>query len=103
MVFPAHLLLSCAGEDRMPNVSVWRRLGVASAVGLWALALASSVSAQVSRGEPRLALVIGNSAFREPPLRNPVNDVLALTRRLKKRGVTAPAYENATKRTMEAP
>src|SRR5258706_2702599 len=102
MVFPAHLLLSCAGEDRMPNVSVWRRLGVASAIGLWTLALASSVSAQVSRGEPRLALVIGNSAYRESPLRNPVNDVRAMTQRLEEVGFTVLAYENATKRTMEA-
>ena len=86
----------------MPNVSVWRRLGVASAIGLWTLALASSVSAQVSRGEPRLALVIGNSAYRESPLRNPVNDVRAMTQRLKELGFTVLAYENATKRTMEA-
>jgi hypothetical protein len=49
----------------MPNVSGWRRLGTVSAVALGILALASSVSAQASREEPRLALLIGNSAYRE--------------------------------------
>jgi hypothetical protein len=86
----------------MPNVSVWRRLGMASAVGLWILAVVSSVGAQVPREEPRLALVIGNSAYRESPLRNPVNDVRAMAQRFKELGFTVLAYENATKRTMEA-
>ena len=86
----------------MPNVSVWRHLGMASAVGLWTLALVSSVGAQVPREEPRLALLIGNSAYREAPLRNPVNDVRAMAQRLKELGFTVLAHENATKRTMEA-
>jgi hypothetical protein len=86
----------------MPKVSVWRRLGMASAVGLWILALVPSVGAQVPREEPRLALVIGNSAYRESPLRNPVHDVRAMAQRLKELGFTVLAHENATKRTMEA-
>ena len=86
----------------MPNVSVWRRLGMASAVGLWTLALVSSVGAQVPREEPRLALLIGNSAYRESPLRNPVNDVRAMAQRFKDLGFTVLVHENATKRTMEA-
>ena len=36
----------------MPNVSMWRHLGMASAVVLWTLALVSSVAAQVPRQEP---------------------------------------------------
>ena len=86
----------------MANVSVWRRLGMASAVGLWTLALVSSVGAQVPREEPRLALLIGNSAYRESPLRNPVNDVRAMAQRFKELGFTVLVHENATKRTMEA-
>ena len=86
----------------MRNVSVWRRLGMASAVGLWTLALVSSVGAQVPREEPRLALLIGNSAYRESPLRNPVNDVRAMAQRFKELGFTVLVHENATKRTMEA-
>jgi caspase domain-containing protein len=86
----------------MPNVSVGRRLGLTAAVGLWTLASVSSVGAQVPREEPRLALVIGNSAYRESPLRNPVNDVRAMAQRLRELGFTVLAHENATKRTMEA-
>jgi hypothetical protein len=72
---------------------------MAAAVGLWTLALVSSAGAQVPRQEPRLALVIGNSAYHDAPLRNPVNDVRAMTQRLKELGFTVLAYENATKRT----
>ena len=86
----------------MPNVSVGRRLGLTAAVGLWTLASVSSVGAQVPREEPRLALVIGNSAYRESPLRNPVNDVRAMAQRFKDLGFTVLVHENATKRTMEA-
>ena len=86
----------------MPNVSVGRRLGLTAAVVLWTLASVSSVGAQVPREEPRLALVIGNSAYRESPLRNPVNDVRAMAQRLRELGFTVLAHENATKRTMEA-
>lgn len=86
----------------MPKVSVWRRLGMASAVGLWALVPVSSLGAQVPREEPRLALLIGNSAYRESLLRNPLNDVRAMAQRLKALGFTVLVHENATKRAMEA-
>jgi len=86
----------------MPNVSVWRRLGTASAVALSILALVSPVAALGPREEPRLALLIGNSAYPESPLRNPVNDVRAMAQRFKELGFTVVAHENATKRTMEA-
>jgi len=46
--------------------------------------------------------VIGNSAYRESPLRNPVNDVRAMAQRFKELGFTVLVHENATKRTMEA-
>src|SRR5258705_3526628 len=102
MVWSSWLISFRGGEDRMANVSVWRRLGMASGVGLWSLALVSSVGAQVPGEEPRLALVIGNSAYRESPLRNPVNDVRAMAQKFKELGFTVLAHENATKRTMEA-
>lgn len=86
----------------MPDVSGWRRLGTVSAVALGILALVSPVSAQAPREEARLALLIGNSAYRESPLRNPVNDVRAMAQRLKELGFTVLVHENATKRTMEA-
>ena len=80
----------------------WRCFGTALAVGLWMLASVSPVAAQAPREEPRLALVIGNSAYRESPLRNPVNDVRAMAQRFKELGFTVLAHENASKRTMES-
>ncbi|MFI5328066.1 MAG: caspase family protein, partial [Candidatus Rokuibacteriota bacterium] len=62
----------------------------------------SSAGAQAPREEPRIALVIGNSAYRESPLRNPVNDVRAMAQKFKDLGFTVLAHENASKRTMEA-
>ena len=46
--------------------------------------------------------MIGNSAYREAPLRNPVNDGRAMAQRLRELGFTVLAHENATKKTMEA-
>ena len=86
----------------MPIVRVGRRFGTASVVGLGILALVSPVSAQGPREESRIALLIGNSTYRESPLRNPVNDVRAMAQRFKELGFTVIAHENATKRTMEA-
>ena len=86
----------------MKIVSVKWRLVLASAVGVWVLASAPSLGAQATREEPRLALVIGNSAYRESPLRNPVNDVRAMAQRFRELGFTVLAHENATKKTMEA-
>jgi caspase domain-containing protein len=86
----------------MRIVSVWWRLVMASAAGALILASASLVGAQATREEPRIALVIANSAYREAPLRNPVNDGRAMAQRLRELGFTVLAHENATKKTMEA-
>ena len=48
----------------------------------------------------RLALVIGNSDYREAPLRNPVNDARSMTRALQKLGFTVIAKENLTQEGM---
>ena len=86
----------------MKIVSVWWRLVMASAVGVWILASPPSLGAQAAREEPRIALLIGNSAYPESPLRNPVNDVRAMAQTVRELGFTVLAHENATKRTMEA-
>jgi hypothetical protein len=86
----------------MKVVSVRWWLVMASVVAVWILASAPSLSAQAAREEPRLALLIGNSAYRESPLRNPVNDVRAMAQRFRELGFSVLAHENATKKTMEA-
>ncbi len=75
------------------------RVLMAAAVSI--LAVAASAGAQATREEPRVALVIGNSTYREVPLRNPVNDVRAMAKTLRELGFTVLAHENANKRTME--
>jgi uncharacterized caspase-like protein len=65
------------------------------------LVVTASAGAQATREEARIALVIGNSSYREVPLRNPVNDVRAMARTLRELGFTVLAHENTNKRTME--
>jgi caspase domain-containing protein len=77
------------------------RLSLSFAIAAWILTLAAPVGAQRTQEEPRMALVIGNSAYPEVPLRNPVNDVRAMARTLRELGFTVIARENASKRTME--
>ena len=86
----------------MRIVSAGWRLVMSSAVGVCILTSVSPACAQAARQEPRLALVIGNSAYPESPLRNPVNDVRAMAQRFRELGFTVLAHENATKKTMEA-
>jgi len=76
------------------------RILIAASVSI--LAMAALAGAQGTREEPRIALVIGNSTYREVPLRNPVNDVRAMAKTLRELGFTVLAHENANKRTMEA-
>jgi uncharacterized caspase-like protein len=75
------------------------RVLIVAAVSI--LAMTASADAQATREEPRIALVIGNSTYREVPLRNPVNDVRAMAKTLRELGFTVLAHENANKRTME--
>ena len=79
----------------------WFRLVTLLVLGLAVLAPVPAM-AQAQGPEPRLALVIGNSAYKESPLKNPVNDVRAMAKRLRELGFTVLAHENASKRTMEA-
>jgi hypothetical protein len=62
-----------------------------------AIALASAIAAD----QTRVALVIGNAAYRESPLKNPVNDARAMATVLKQLGFKVISRENATKQQME--
>jgi uncharacterized caspase-like protein len=50
--------------------------------------------------EPRIALVIGNSAYTTSPLRNPVNDARAIAKSLREMGFEVTLKENATQSVM---
>lgn len=70
--------------------------------GLFLLALISVmlISANDSFASKRLALLIGNSAYKNGPLRNPVNDVNAMNKSLKKAGFDVILVKNADRSTM---
>ena len=64
------------------------------------LAMPMAVWSQAPAGKPtpgsehRVALVVGNAAYRESPLRNPVNDARAMRDKLKGMGFEVAYFEN---------
>ncbi len=65
---------------------------------LWLLAVPAWSAQQQER---RVALVIGNGAYKDAPLRNPVHDARDMSRELKKLGFEVILRENASLRQME--
>jgi uncharacterized caspase-like protein len=51
-------------------------------------------TAAVAQVPARTALVVGNAAYRDAPLRNPVNDARAVAATLKQLGFTVAVREN---------
>ena len=62
---------------------------------------ACDVSAAAADGERRIALLIGNAAYKEQPLRNAANDARAMSEQLKKLGFTVITRTDAGKAQME--
>ncbi len=60
-----------------------------------------TVSVSEIKAERRLALVIGNNAYRTSPLRNPVNDARDVAQALRECGFEVTQLENLTRREME--
>ncbi len=58
------------------------------------------VQRALAQTEPRLALLIGNAAYKSAPLANPVNDVRLMELSLKSVGFTVIKAENASMREM---
>ncbi len=54
----------------------------------------------IAQAESRIALLIGNSAYRSSPLANPVNDVRLMEGALKESGFAVTKAENASIREM---
>jgi hypothetical protein len=74
----------------------WRSFFLAFICSL--AAISSPVLAQAER---RVALVIGNSSYREAPLKNPANDAKAMAATLQKQGFKVILRQNASKSEME--
>ena len=85
-----------------------KHLLLALLVGLTSLALPGQdrrlrpqqQTAQAVPQEARVALVIGNGAYKDAPLRNPVNDAQAMAAAVKACGFTVTRLENATRSQM---
>ena len=56
--------------------------------------------ASATNSSQRIALVIGNAAYKEAPLVNPVNDARAIAQALKESGFTVILRENTDQRTL---
>ena len=54
----------------------------------------------VYSAQNRVALVIGNGAYRDAPLRNPVNDARLMRKLLRKAGFNVTIVENARKKEL---
>jgi hypothetical protein len=54
----------------------------------------------VPSGERRIALIIGNSAYKNAPLRNPVNDARAISKALSATGFKVTVLEDASQSSM---
>ena len=60
----------------------------------WAVWAQAGAGRTTSGSEHRVALVVGNAAYRESPLRNPVNDARAMRDKLKGMGFEVAYFEN---------
>ncbi|SDK41506.1 Uncharacterized protein, contains caspase domain [Maridesulfovibrio ferrireducens] len=54
-------------------------------------------SAQTSHAQSRLALLVGNAAYKNGPLRNPINDINAMSNALKKSGFEVMVLKNGNR------
>ncbi|CCO22864.1 caspase family protein [Maridesulfovibrio hydrothermalis] len=70
--------------------------------GIFFLVIFSALllAANDSLAQSRLALLIGNSAYKNGPLRNPVNDVSAMHKSLKQSGFDVMVVKNADRATI---
>lgn len=81
----------------IPNVII----AAVRALSALLLAMLTLTTANIAQAEKRIALVIGNGAYEESPLRNPTNDAADVSQALKGFGFTVTHMENANKRGME--
>jgi hypothetical protein len=86
--------------------AVMRGRAFSCVLALWLLVLPWSGTAQPMRGvsltEDRVALVIGNAAYKNDPLDNPVNDARLIGSRLEQAGFRVTRRENLDRNGMAA-
>ncbi len=98
--FPDSRYAKIAAALARPTVppSVAATAGASPAPASEASGLSSRVDPFAAmRNEPRRALVIGNAAYKDAPLKNPVNDARAMAAMLARLGFEVIARENVTR------
>jgi uncharacterized caspase-like protein len=94
--------MHCPQDPDRARGASWRLASVSCALAGAFLCIVSALAGayDIVSGENRIALVIGNAAYRSAPLRNPVNDAQAVAAALKAVGFQVILRENATQREM---
>ena len=92
--------MSCRCVNRRVTGKIRRELMRALVGILFLLAFDAASGNDFTPGEVKTALVIGNGAYRQAPLKNPVNDAQAIASALKSLGFHVIQRENATQREM---
>ncbi len=77
-----------------------RRFAVALILVIYSLAFAQQPNPAPVQTEQRLALVIGNSNYKESPLRNPGNDATDMAATLRELGFRVTLLTNANNKQM---
>ena len=91
----------CAGSPLSGPAQTGPGAAKALAAGDRNLQVQVGAATQVNNGQ-RIALVIGNAAYKDAPLTNPVNDARAIAQALKESGFSIIARENIDQRGMLA-
>lgn len=90
------------GSNRRPWWMQWPLSWLVAGLLLgWVAAAGAAAGPAPPAAESRVALVIGNAAYAQEPLRNAVNDARAMAKTLRALGFTVLLHENASKATME--
>ena len=92
-----------SGAGRVSGRDAVRALTAETSLGLMLIFLVSWFMAGPVHANPdrRVALVIGNSAYAEAPLRNPVNDARAMAAVLRELDFEVMLLENADRTAMQ--
>lgn len=92
--------MNCRDANKRFSEETGRTLMRALAGIVFLLAFDAAGGDDFTSGKVKTALVIGNGAYRQAPLKNPVNDAQAVASALKSLGFHVIQRENATQREM---
>lgn len=87
--------------NRLPDPARRRALAGLSALSLSPWLAADALAETSIHALPRVALVVGNCAYADSPLQNPINDANAIARELRQSGFTVELQTDASREAMQ--